>query len=68
VVVWSKTMTDNLTMNPNPKMHPGQSCTIDCAEYGCAKWTGGDREARKVAAVAAERDTTAEIDRLLENA
>jgi hypothetical protein len=28
------------TMTNDP--HPGKTCSPDCAEYGCASWTGVD--------------------------
>lgn len=34
----------------NPSAHPGRSCSADCAEYGCARWTAVDP------AIIAERD------------
>lgn len=35
-----------------PHLHPGRECSPDCAEYGCASWTGVDphaAESRKAA-------------------
>jgi hypothetical protein len=30
----------------DPSQHLGRRCSRDCAEYGCAGWTGIERSAR----------------------